>query len=195
MLEAATPPGVEARSRAVLLCSDGEPSVPAPEHHAKRRALREASRLAAAGIPVYVLAFGEKLLREQDPEVLGFLEHLARAGGGRLVVVATPAALLQDLPPVEPAPAALEIVNRRTGEPARALHRRPGGSFDALLPLAPGANELEVSVRWSDGSSERVRRVVHYEEESSPDAEQRREADELLSLLRARTREIGQASR
>lgn len=195
MLEAATPPGVEPRSRAVLLCSDGEPSVPAPDHHAKRRALREASRLADAGIPVYVLAFGEKLLREQDPEVLAFLEALARAGGGRLVVVATPATLLQDLPPAEPVPAKLEIANRRTGELARALHRRPDGSFDALLALAPGVNELEVRARWSGGRHEWVRRVVHYEEESSPGAEQRREDAELLSLLRARTRELGETPR
>lgn len=195
MLEDATAYGVEPRARAVLLCSDGEPTAPAPEVHARRRALREASRLADAGTRLYVLAFGEKLLRGEDAEVLEFLETLARTGGGRLVVVAAPGTLLQDLPPAQPAPLALEIENLVTGESARALRSAADGSFDALLPLAPGVNELEVRARWPDGRDERVRRVVHFEAESAPDAAQRREAAELLSLLRARTQQIGEAAK
>jgi hypothetical protein len=190
MLERATPPGEAPRPRAVLLCSDGEPSVPSPSHHAKQRALREAERLARAGIALTVLGFGAELLSGEDPEPREFLEALARAGQGELVRVSSPATLLQDLPPARPAPDSLEVVNRSTGAPAQALRRVPDGSFDALLPLAVGPNELEVRAEWADGRRERVRRSVRFEPSAEPDAEQRRTDADLLTRLRARSVEM-----
>ncbi|HVN36540.1 MAG TPA: vWA domain-containing protein [Myxococcota bacterium] len=162
LLEEASPasPG---RARAIVLCSDGEPTVPPPRYSAKQRALHEASQLSAQGIALYVLAFGAQLDEERGKVDLEFLQALAAAGGGVLVRVRSPARLLEDLPPAEPRPDWLEIVNATSGESARSLRVSPEGDFDAVLPLVPGANELRVEARWRDGRDEQASRKVHYE--------------------------------
>jgi hypothetical protein len=139
-----------------------QPTVPQPRYTAKRRSLREASRLAAQGVSLYVLAFGTRL---HDPEHAGdleFLRALAAAGGGLLVEVEAPARLLEDLPAAHPQPAALEVENATAGEPARSLRLAPDGAFDAWLPLVPGENELRVHARWPDGRDEWLTRTVHF---------------------------------
>jgi hypothetical protein len=156
-------PAAPGRPRAIVLCSDGEPTVPPPKYSAKQRALREASQLAAQGIALYVLAFGAHLDEERGEDDVEFLNALAAAGGGVLVRVTSPARLLEDLPPAEPRPDWLEVVNATTGESARSLRVSPEGDFDALLPLVPGANELRVEARWRDGRDEQASRNVHYE--------------------------------
>ena len=156
-------PATPRRPRAIVLCSDGEPTVPPPRYSAKQRALREASQLAAQGIAFYVLAFGAHLDEERGKDDVEFLHALAEAGAGMWVRVRSPARLLEDLPPAEPRPDWLEVVNATTGESARSLRISPEGYFDALLPLAPGSNELRVEARWRDGRDEQASRQVHYE--------------------------------
>ena len=139
------------------LATDGEPTVPTPDYAAKRRALREAQRLAERGIGLYVLAFGAHVLGEDGREELAFLRELARAGQGWLAPVDAPELLLQDLPPARPD---LVIVNRSSGAPALELRRERGGAFEARVPLVAGENQIEVSARWADGRSESLRRTV-----------------------------------
>ena len=162
LLERAPRPAL-ARPRAILLASDGEPTVPNTRYDARQRALREAAKLAEQGVALYVLAFGAHLDEERGEDDLAFLRALAEAGSGVLVRVESPARLLEDLPPAEAQPALLEIVNLTTGEPARSLHVSPDGRFDALLPLTPGENELRVRASWRDGRGASVSRSVHYE--------------------------------
>jgi len=167
LLEEASP-ATAGRPRAIVLCSDGEPTVPPPKYSAKQRALREASQLAAQGIALYVLAFGAHLDEERGQNDVAFLQALAEAGGGMWVRVKSPARLLEDLPPAQPRPDWLEVVNATTGESARSVRISPEGDFDALLPLVPGANELRVDARWRDGRDEQASRKVHYEASSAP---------------------------
>jgi hypothetical protein len=163
MLDDAADGGAQ-RPRALLLCSDGEPSAPPPAYMAKRRALREAARLAERQVALYVLAFGVAHLRsEEGKEELDFLRELAAAAGGVLVEVDAPRGLLDDLPPAAPRPRSLEIANLTTGAAADSLRLAPDGGFAAWLPLAPGRNELEVRALWQNGRSESLRRVVHFE--------------------------------
>jgi hypothetical protein len=164
LLERAPREGV-ARPRALLLCSDGEPTVPQPRYEARQKALREAAQLADDGVALYVLAFGSHLHEARGEDDLAFLRALAEAGRGVLVEVDAPARLLEDLPPAEAAPDVLEVVNVTTGEAAHSLRVTPDGRFDAELPLAPGANELRVRASWRDGRSESVWRTVRYEAE------------------------------
>jgi hypothetical protein len=151
------------RPRAVLLCTDGEPTVPSSRYEARQKALREAAQLAQAGVAFYVLAFGAHLREERGEEDLAFLRELARAGRGVLVEVGAPARLLEDLPPAAAAPDALEITNVTTGEPARSLHVATDGRFDAQVALVPGANELRVRAWWRDGRSASARRTVRHD--------------------------------
>jgi hypothetical protein len=151
------------RPRALLLCSDGEPTVPQPRYMAKRKALREAARLAERQIALYVLAFGARVHQEQGSDDLDFLRELAAAAGGVLVPVDAPARLLEDLPPARIRPRSLEIANLTTGAPAHSLQVAPDGKFAAWLPLVPGMNELEVRASWQDGRRESLRRVFHFE--------------------------------
>jgi hypothetical protein len=153
------------RPRAVLLCSDGEPTVPQPRYEARQKALREARQLAESGIALYVLAFGAHLGEERGEDDLAFLRALADAGRGVLVEVDSPARLLEDLPPAAAAPDVLEVLNVTSGEPARSLHVTPDGRFDARLPLVPGVNALRVRAVWNDGRSESAWRSVRYEAE------------------------------
>ena len=162
MIEAAPDLGAP-RPRALLLCSDGEPTVPEPKYSAKRYALKQAAMLAERKIALYVLAFGARLRTDKGKDDLDFLRELAAAARGVLVEVDSPSRLLQDLPPAEPKPQWLEIANLTTGQPARSLRVAADGVFAAWLPLAPGANELEVRASWQDGRRESLRRVVHFE--------------------------------
>lgn len=159
-----------ARPRAVLLCSDGEPTVPATRYNARQRALREAARLADQQIALYVLAFGAHLREERSAQDLEFLRALAQAGRGVLIPVDAPAQLLRDLPPARAQPSALEIANLTTGESARSPRLAPDGAFAAWLALAPGANELRVRANWQDGRAESLRRTVHFEGALAPAA-------------------------
>jgi len=151
------------RPRAVLLCSDGEPTVPQPRYEARQKALREAAQLAESGIAFYVLAFGAHLREERGEDDLAFLRALADAGRGVLVEVDAPGRLLEDLSPAAVAPDALEIVNVTTGEVARSLRVAPDGRFVAQLHLERGANVLRVRASWRDGRSESAWRTVRYE--------------------------------
>ena len=164
----AAPRGGPGRARAILLCSDGEPTVPQPRYTAKQRALRGASELAAQGITLYVLAFGAQLHEPKHADDLEFLRALAEAGGGPMVEVDAPARLLEDLPPAHARPPALAVDNATSGAAARSLRLAPDGVFDALLPLVPGSNEVRVRASWGDGRDESLTRTVHYEGGAAP---------------------------
>ena len=76
-------------------------------------------------------------------------------------------------------------------DPARAILLFSDGRFDGFVPLARGENILEVRALLADGRSQRIRRVVHYEQPEAETLEDRRNTAGLLVELRHRTREIG----
>jgi hypothetical protein len=55
---------------------------------------------------------------------------------------------------------ALTVRNLTTGQSAYEERLHADGSWDALVPVAPGKNELEVQVRGAGGSEARQRLVV-----------------------------------
>lgn len=166
--------------RAVLLLSDGRPTLPDGDYWASRRGVETARELAEAGIEIWTLALGAR----PDAE---YLEEMARlTGGDRL--------RLEDLPALanEPAlvslePRELAIENLTLARGGRAVRIFSDGRFDGLVPLAPGENTLEVRAVLADGRRQSLRRVVHYEQ-APP--EERRDTAALLLKLRQRTREI-----
>ncbi len=187
MLEAAAPVEGPDPARAILVFSDGRPTVPDGGYWASRRALKVARELGEKGIEVWTIAFGARANAE-------YLASLARLTGGDLIrredlpVLASEHAL-RSLEPQE-----LVIENLTIDRSARAVRVFSDGRFDGFVPLARGENMLEVRALLANGRSQRIRRVVHYEQPESETLEDRRNTAGLLVELRHRTREIGETA-
>jgi hypothetical protein len=152
----------------------------------RQHALWAANAAAAAGIRIHAFALG---LPEGSPSPQSdvFSEMAALSGGRfeRLAQAGDAIARLRqsDLAGLE----SVRIENRTTAGAARALRTFPDGTFDAFVPLAPGANLIHVEAVASDGSRAALdREVVH-----APGGPGSREAtDALLEELRRRTQEM-----
>jgi hypothetical protein len=179
---AAAPSGVD-RPRAILLFSDGRPSAPDRKYWASRRALQVAGELAARGVRIWTVAFGE----DSDPE---YLARLAQAGGGDRIALAELRALASEPGRPRLEAQSLVIENRTTGSLARAVRSFADGRFDGILELAEGENVVEVRAVLADGRSASARRVVHYERPETVTEEDRRNVARWLVELRERTRQI-----
>jgi hypothetical protein len=69
---------------------------------------------------------------------------------------------------------------------ARAVRVFPDGSFDAYLPLASGANRIEVIATVAGGGEVRETRTVFYEKPEVPTKDDLEAAAELRDRLRNR---------
>jgi hypothetical protein len=169
-----------ARTRSIILLSDGLPNQPAPQATAEKAALRAAQHAVEAGIRIYAFALGPEVVR--DP---GVFRSLTEASGGELLLVEQPADVLDYLPHVSLSKLdRVEVRNLTSGDVARAVRVFPDGSFDAWAPLVPGHNKLRIEVVAQSGATARVERDVNFEQ---IDDEQRRSL--LIQALRDRTLE------
>jgi len=186
--------GPGARSRAdptsakvLVFLTDGRPTLPFGTRRENERAvLEEVDRAAAYGIRIFAYGIGREALQGPLP-----LVEMARRTGGAFVPVLEPAALPRILPRLRfGVLESLRVHNRTTGEPALASLLRPDGTFDALVRLAPGRNEVEVVVEASDGGTGRaivplVRRAEAPDPPAPPRLTRRRgEIEEELALRR-----------
>jgi len=151
----ATPDSEPPRQRAIILLSLGEPSAPSGVGWSSKRAVEYAGELSERGITLWAIP-----LRRYD---MPFLSELTQGSGGKLLPLEQlhtqfGAPALNDLRPRE-----LEIENVTNHGPASSLRVFPDGRFDAVVPLQPGANTLEIRAVLADGQRETLRRVVHYE--------------------------------
>ncbi len=173
-----------ARPRAVLLVTDGLPSVPRNERTAAKAARRAAEAARDAGVALYVF---QMRAEEEDADPV-LLAQMAEMTGGRRIYVAEPERLSFVLPSLgSGALEAVEIQNRTLDRPARATRLYPGGTFDAFVPLADGENALEIRARLPDGRQLELHRTVYFEKSSAPSEQARLEL--LLEDLRQRTLE------
>jgi hypothetical protein len=184
MLDSAGPGPEARRARAILLFSDGRPTVPSGEHWATKRALEVARELRERGVAVFTVCFGE------DPD-RDYLGRLASASGGSLLSPHDLRALASEAGRKRLTPQELVIENLTSRDSARAIRTFPDGSFDAIVPLAEGENVLEVRALFADGHRASARSVVHYERPDPATEDDRRDAARWLLLLRERTSEIG----
>jgi hypothetical protein len=150
--------------------------------------------MAAAldGIHLYAFAIGS-----EAEAGLQIMERMAVWTGGRLETVSRPALVVSHLRRLDLVGLAeVSVVNRTTGNTARALRTFPDGSFDGFVELAAGRNQLRFAARVRDGSVHEVERWVIYEPATGPasvsagpaggDSEEAR----LVQELRRRTSEI-----
>lgn len=169
------------RDQSILLLSDGTPTLPPHGDRARQHALYAASAAATAGIRV----FSFELSREAGEA--GVLEEIAARSGGHFERLERPGDAIArlrrtDLAGLEE----LQITNTTTGARARALRTFPDGSFDAFVELAPGANQIRIDVRTTNGRTAAAERIVTRTLDEGDDAGTRRA---LLEELRRRTRE------
>ena len=155
-----------ARQRAILLLSDGQPTWPTREA-GRAEALEAADELARYGVPVHTFALGPQALAE-----LALYREIAARTGGRFVPVEHPAEVVSLLRSVRLTGLdRVEIRNLTTGAKAHDFRTLPDGSFRAALPVAPGANTIEVVAEIEGREPLRVRRqVMVYEGAPSTDA-------------------------
>jgi len=172
-------PGASSRSdpssaKVIVFLTDGHPTLPYGTRRANERAvLEEVDRAAAYGIQIFSYGIGGEAL--EGPLAL---VEMARRTGGAFVPVRNPSTLPHILPRLRfGALESLRVHNRTTGEPALASLLRPDGSFDALVRLAPGRNEVEVVVEATDGGTGRaIVPLVRWADAASPAPPPRLEA-------------------
>jgi hypothetical protein len=155
ILDEATLHGEPARPRALLLLSFGKPSAPTGVGWSADQGVGQARLLGKRGIPVWAVA-----LRSMD---MAFLEELVRGNGGEVVPLDQLDAQFRVDVPSDLRPKELEIENVTTGAQATSLEVSSDGRFEALVPLEPGPNRLEIRAVFADGHRTTVERQVHFE--------------------------------
>ena len=164
-LNARRDPG-RARHRSILLLSDGQPTFPSRKEGIED-ALDAADDLARYGVPVHAFALGPQALAQ-----LALYREIAARTGGRFVPVEHPAEVVSLLRNVRLTGLdRVEIRNLTTQQPARGFRVLPDGSFRASVPVAPGANLIEVVAHVEGREPLRVLRQVRvYEGAETLDA-------------------------
>lgn len=181
----------EDRERILVILSDGYPTAPAPEIHARTRALRAAERAAREGVRIFAFAIGQEALARPDA-----LREVARLTSGRFFEVREPGEVVQHLPRLDVALLEdVSLVNGTTGATGRAVRVFRDGSFDGYVQLEPGENHLIVEARAPDGERFRVERTVHYSAPGTVTVGDMARASDLREELAARTAETELAAR
>lgn len=146
--------------KVVLFFSDGVPSLPQPSDPAEnvRAVLDAAARARRAGVRIHTFAIG--------PDALGgpiATVELAAITSGLFTPVREPGNLVRYMELVSFARVEdVQVENLRTGQAAHAVRLHADGSWDALVPLAPGENPIQVRARSELGQESTARiRVVH----------------------------------
>ncbi len=179
------------RERILVILSDGYPTAPAPEIHARRRALRAAKRAAEQNVRIYAFAIGASALDRPD-----VLKQIAATTNGRFFEVKEPGEIVHHLPRLDVALLEnVSLTNRTTGARGRAVRVFGDGSFDGYVQLEPGENIVVVEASAPDGEQFLVERTVHYQAPSRVTVGDLKRATELTELLRARTTETELAAR
>lgn len=155
----------EAGRRLIVLLSDGIPTAPrVTDRENLVEALRAAGRAARHDVRVLSFAIGDAA-----DQPVASLEIAERTGGAYY-----PVRDAAELPNVFQAVqldqiAELEVVNTTTGETATYDRLAPDGSWDAVVPLAPGINALAIRALSESGeASLRELRVEYRPEARSP---------------------------
>ena len=181
----------EHRNRAIILLSDGLPTVPVPVESAEAFTIVGARRAARMGVRVYAFAVGPRAA--ENPKVF---EKIAALTGGELVLVDHPVDVIDYVPHLSLTRLThVTIDNLSTSRAARAVRLFPDGTFDGYAPLRPGENLLRITLHAEGGGFRHIDRRVHFEEVPAGTPEQKAAARRLLKELRIRTLETELAAR
>jgi hypothetical protein len=147
-----------ASEKAMLFFTDGEPTLPHTYSMTAnvRAVFAAAARARRAGVRIDSFAIGPEALAGPLPVV-----EMAAITDGLFTPVRHPGKLVRSMSLVSFARVdALELQNLTTGQAAYELRLHADGSWNALVPVAPGLNELEVRARGIDGAETAQRLAV-----------------------------------
>lgn len=151
----------------VLFLTDGQPTLPyaGMDSGNVRAVLRAADRARRVGIRIHSFAIGPEALDGPIAPV-----ELAARTQGTFTPVRNPGDIVAVVEAVKLANVEqLYVYNRTAEQEAEFVLISPDGSWSALVPLVPGANEIEVVARAGDGTEARAeRRLVFVDGAASP---------------------------
>jgi Mg-chelatase subunit ChlD len=147
-----------------FLMTDGLPSLPigegkrsTPEDTAL--AINAATMSGKAGMKIQVFALGKEVV-DYPYAAAG----IARESGGTYIPLLRPADLLVAMESVSVVDVHhVQVINQTTHEKATRTRLSADGFFAAAVPVTPGANQIEVLARASDGSTDRATVTVYYQ--------------------------------
>ena len=179
------------RRREVILLSDGMPDLPDSIRRGARFAAAAATVLTERGVGVNLVPIGLVALVNEP-----YFEFLDEITGETHTKVLRSGELVERLPELGLHDLAeLSVRNRSTDQPGRALRLFADGSFDAVVPLQPGTNEIAIRAVSRDGDTEETVRALHWPANEPRDEAERAARDRALEAfaerLRARTVETG----
>jgi hypothetical protein len=146
--------------KVVLFLTDGQPTLPHLRSEAGnvRAVLESAARARRAGVRIHSFAIGPDALEGPIAAV-----EMASITAGLFTAVRDPGSLVRFVETVSFANIAeLGVVNTSTGQGAYQVRVHADGSWDALLPLEPGDNRIEVRARSVDGAEAVARALVQH---------------------------------
>jgi hypothetical protein len=150
--------------KAVLLLTDGIPTLPAGDARSRNRAAEDlainAARLAGkSGIDVHVFGLGKGAVSNPRAAV-----GIANESGGTYIPVSRPADVLAVLDKLSVVGVDfLQVRNETIGQKALRSRLAADGFFASAVPVVEGLNRIEVLARSSDGSVGRDTITVHYQ--------------------------------
>lgn len=179
------------RQRAIILLSDGLPTVPAPVSSAEAFTLVGAKRAAQMDVKIFAFAVGPKAVA--DPRMF---TEIAEVTGGDVILVDQPIDVIEYVPHISLTKLThLTIDNLSASKQARAVRLFPDGTFDGYAPLVEGENLLRITVHSEGGGFHHLdRKVIFAKTPAETDADQAA-LRALLKELRIRTLETELAAR
>jgi hypothetical protein len=147
--EATSEPPRSGAQRAILFLTDGKPQLPTDRETAERAALY-ASRLASqAGVRIHTFALGRDVVRRGVNPVL---RRMAEQSGGRFTQLEAPGEIVALLSSTSFSfVSSVRLANATRGDEVPEIATAIDGSFYGEVPLAEGANEIEVEAVLNDG--------------------------------------------
>jgi hypothetical protein len=147
-------------TKRILFFTDGQPTLPylASEPGNVEAVLSAADRARRAGVRIHSFAIGPEALEGPIAAV-----EMAAITEGLFTPVPDPGRLSDFVDAMALADVEeVAVRNATSGEPAHEVRLHPDGSFEALVPLRVGRNQLEVVARSGRGEEGRAALLVHY---------------------------------
>jgi Mg-chelatase subunit ChlD len=144
----------------VLFLTDGVPELPYESNPSAnvRAVLQAADRARRVGIVFHTFGIGKKAL---DGPIA--IVELAKRTNGTFTPVSHPADLSDVVAQIELASIEkLELHNTTSSTSAELVNLRPDGSWNGLVPLVPGRNEIRAVARTSAGQEIAGRVAIEY---------------------------------
>ena len=179
---------ISSRELSLVLLTDGVPTVPVRGGPANL-SIASARSAGMRGIRIYPFAIGPESWAAEEVTT-----EIARWTEGAAATVLYPSEVAAELRQLDLVDLArVEIANLTSGEGARAPRIFPDGSFDGLLALLPGRNQIRIEATHRDGTRHVVERSVIFRKSEAKDPQHKHppRANRGFAPQNPRDRDVG----